>query len=55
MYDVEYLSSPHMRALIDGAKVFYSTGFFLTHGTAIALELAKQVASANKVRQLATP
>jgi len=47
-FDIAHLSSPEITALIDGAKYFYVGGFFLTHGTASALELAKGSFAANK-------
>ncbi|KAI0066599.1 Ribokinase-like protein [Artomyces pyxidatus] len=48
-FDQAHLSSPEIAALIDGAKVFYVEGYFLTHGTASAVEVAKKAADAGKV------
>jgi len=47
-FDIAHLSTPKVAALIDGAKFFYVGGFFLTHGTASILELAKKSLAANK-------
>lgn len=49
LYDKANLSSPEIAPLIEGAKVFYVEGFFLTHGSEIALELAKKASDAGKV------
>ena len=48
-FDKAYLSTPKIAALIDGAKVFYVEGYFLTHGTESAVELAKKASDAGKV------
>jgi adenosine kinase len=37
--------------LIEGAKVFYVEGYFLTHGLEPALELSKTATNAGKVNQ----
>lgn len=49
MFDKAHLSSPEIAPLIDGAKVFYVGGFFLTHGTESAMEVAQKAAAAGKV------
>jgi adenosine kinase len=48
-YDLDYISSPTIAPLIDGAKAFYVEGYFLTHGTNIIVELGKKVSNAGKV------
>ena len=40
--------------LIDAAKVFYVEGYFLTHGTESALEIAKKASETGKVRPLSS-
>ena len=42
------MSSPAVAPLIDAAKFFYVEGYFLTHGTASALELSSKAANAGK-------
>lgn len=48
-FEKSHLSSPEVAPLVDGAKAYYVGGFFLTHGTESALELAQKAASASKV------
>ncbi|TFK65448.1 Ribokinase-like protein [Pluteus cervinus] len=48
-FDQSHLSSPFVAPLIEAAKVFYVEGYFLTHGTEIALELSKVASEANKI------
>ncbi|THH01220.1 hypothetical protein EW026_g1450 [Hermanssonia centrifuga] len=47
-FEKSHLASPEVAPLIEGAKVFYMEGFFLTHGTESALELSKKVSEAGK-------
>lgn len=49
-FDQAHLSSPQVAPLIEEAKVFYIEGYFLTHGTASALELSQKASKAGKVR-----
>ncbi|KAJ7597916.1 Ribokinase-like protein [Mycena floridula] len=48
-FDQAHLSSPQVAPLIEEAKVFYIEGYFLTHGTASALELSQKASTAGKV------
>jgi len=48
-FEREHLSTPEVAALIDAAKFYYVTGFFLTHGIDISLDLAKKASGASKV------
>ncbi|KAG8769438.1 adenosine kinase [Ceratobasidium sp. 428] len=48
MFNKEHLSSPEVAPLVDGAKMIYVGGFFLTHGVESALELAKKSAETGK-------
>ena len=48
-FDKEYLFSPALAPLIDGAKIFYISGYFLSHAADTALEFAKKVSAAGKV------
>ncbi len=52
-FEKAHLSSPEVAPLIDGAKVFYVEGYFLTHGTESALEVAKKASEAGKVCRIA--
>lgn len=54
-FDVSHLSSPAVAPLVEGAKVFYVEGFFLTHGVASVLALSKHATEKNKVRSLVPP
>jgi adenosine kinase len=47
-FDVSHLSSPAVAPLVEGAKVFYVEGFFLTHGVASVLALSKHATEKNK-------
>jgi len=47
-FDVSHLSSPAVAPLVEGAKVYYVEGFFLTHGLASMLALSKHATAANK-------
>jgi len=47
-FDQSHLSSPAVAPLIDAAKFFYVEGYFLTHGTASAVELSNKAANAGK-------
>lgn len=49
-FDKAHLSSPEIQPLVDGAKFYYIGGFFLTHGTESAVEIAQKAANAGKVR-----
>ncbi|KAF9004915.1 Ribokinase-like protein [Hymenopellis radicata] len=48
-FDKSHLSSPEVAAAVEGAKVFYYEGYFLTHGTQTIVDLAAQVSAAGKV------
>jgi len=48
-FDKSHLATPAVAALIDEAKFFYIGGFFLTHGTESALEIAKKASEQSKV------
>ena len=48
-FNKAHLSSPEVAPLIDAAKVYYVEGYFLTHGTESALEVAKKASEAGKV------
>jgi hypothetical protein len=48
-FDHSHLSSPEVAPLIDGAKLFYVEGYFLTHGIESALELSKKASETSKV------
>ena len=47
-FEQSHLSSPAVAKAIDEAKFHYVEGFFLTHGFASVLELAKKVSGASK-------
>lgn len=47
-FSPSHLDKPEINALLEGAKMFYLGGFFLTHGEESALRMAK-VALKNKV------
>jgi hypothetical protein len=49
-YNVEHLSSPSVVPLRNRATAFYTTGYFLIHGSQAALELAREAATKDKVR-----
>ena len=51
-YDEAHLSSPEVAPIVDGAKVFYFEGYFLTHGTDILTSLAQKVSAAGKVHNI---
>ncbi|KAI0321264.1 Ribokinase-like protein [Amylostereum chailletii] len=48
-FEKDYLATPKIARLIDGAKVFYVEGYFLTHGTDSAIEVAKKASDAGKI------
>ncbi|OJT08322.1 Adenosine kinase [Trametes pubescens] len=48
-FEEEHLSSPEVAPLVDAAKVYYVEGYFLTHGTESALEIAKKASEAGKI------
>ncbi|KAI0801407.1 adenosine kinase [Fomes fomentarius] len=48
-FDKAHLSSPEVAPLVEAAKVFYVEGYFLTHGTESALEVAKKASEAGKI------
>jgi adenosine kinase len=48
-FDKSHLSSLEVAPLVDGAKVFYVEGYFLTHGIESALEVAQRSQAAGKV------
>ncbi|KAF8435702.1 adenosine kinase [Boletus edulis BED1] len=47
-FEASHLSSPTVAPLIEGAKVYYVEGFFLTHGVESALVLSKHASEYNK-------
>ncbi|KAF8555108.1 Ribokinase-like protein [Imleria badia] len=47
-FEVSHLSSPKVAPLVEGAKVFYVEGFFLTHGVESVLALSKHASEKNK-------
>ncbi|TFY74367.1 hypothetical protein EWM64_g9645, partial [Hericium alpestre] len=49
-FDKAHLAKPEIAALVDAAKFYYVEGYFLTHGTESAVEIAKKAADAGKVR-----
>lgn len=49
-FSKSHLSTPAVAKAIEGAKFIYVGGFFLTHGTESALQLAEHAASTGKVR-----
>jgi len=51
-FEQSHLSSPAVVPLIDGAKIFYVEGYFLTHGTDSVLELSKKASEKGKVDDL---
>lgn len=48
-FDASHLSSPKVAPLVEGAKVFYVEGFFLSHGVESVLALSKHASENNKV------
>ncbi|EKM61647.1 uncharacterized protein PHACADRAFT_248374 [Phanerochaete carnosa HHB-10118-sp] len=48
-FESSHLSSPEVAPLVEAAKVFYLEGYFLTHGSEIALELSKKASEASKI------
>ncbi|KAF8598714.1 adenosine kinase [Ceratobasidium sp. AG-I] len=48
-FDKSHLTSDEVAPLVDGAKVIYVGGFFLTHGVESALEVAKKAAASQKI------
>ena len=48
-FEKAHLPSPQVAPLVEAARVFYVEGYFLTHGTDSALELAKKASEASKV------
>ena len=48
-FEKAHLSSPEVARLIDGDKVFYVEGYFLTHGIESAVEVAEKASDAGKV------
>lgn len=49
-FEKSHLSSPAVAPLVDGAKVYYVEGYFLTHGLESVLELGKKASHAAKVQ-----
>ncbi|KAG6380658.1 Ribokinase-like protein [Boletus reticuloceps] len=47
-FEASHLSSPTVAPLVEGAKVYYVEGFFLTHGVESALALSKHASEYNK-------
>jgi adenosine kinase len=48
-FSQDHLSSPAVAPLIEGAKVFYVEGYFMTHGLKSILEVSEKAANASKV------
>lgn len=48
-FEQSHLSSPAVAPLIDGAKVFYVEGYFLTHGLESVTEICKKASHTSKV------
>ena len=48
-FQASHLSSPKVAPLVEGAKLFYVEGFFLTHGLESVLALSEQASKKNKV------
>lgn len=48
-FNINHLSTPEIASYIDNAKYFYCEGYFLTHGTESATEVAKKASLASKV------
>jgi adenosine kinase len=48
-FENSHLSSPAVAPLVDGAKVFYVEGYFLTHGLESMVELSKKASHDSKV------
>jgi len=48
-FEQSHLSSPEVAPLVEGARVFYVEGYFLTHGSESALEIGKKASEAGKV------
>jgi adenosine kinase len=51
-FEQSHLSSPAVARLVDGARVFYVEGYFLTHGLQSMLEIGRKASQASKVRSL---
>jgi len=47
-FEQSHLSSPAVAPLIEGAKVFYVEGYFLTHGVSSTLELSQRATASGK-------
>jgi len=48
-FEKSHLSSPAVAPLVDGAKVYYVEGYFLTHGVESVMEIGKKASHAAKV------
>jgi adenosine kinase len=48
MFTPAHLATPEIATLLDGAKYFYIEGYFLTHGSESAMEVAKAASSRGK-------
>jgi len=48
-FEKSHLSSPEVLPLVEGAKAYYVGGFFLTHGTESALEIAERATKESKI------
>ncbi|KAL5533872.1 hypothetical protein ACEPAG_332 [Sanghuangporus baumii] len=48
-FEAGHLSSPEVAPLVEGAKVFYVEGYFLTHGLESVLHLAKKASETAKI------
>lgn len=48
MFNASHLETPEIAALVSGAKYFYIEGYFLTHGSESALQVAKAASSKGK-------
>lgn len=51
-FEQSHLSSSAVAPLVNGAKVFYVEGYFLTHGLDSVVELGKKASDASKVLSL---
>lgn len=48
MFDIAHLSTPEVAPLVEGARIFYVEGYFLTHGVEIVKFLAKKASEGAK-------
>lgn len=50
-FDKSHLESEALVPLVEGAKVFYVEGYFLTHGTESIVYLSQKASAASKARR----